>query len=208
MYDFAERLGAPTPTPGGGAAAARVGLYASALIRMVTGITLQKIAEGKIKGPPPAPEQIEAIRKVEAEAVATGRQLSTLELEDQAAFQSYLDALRLPRGTEEEKRRRDEARRGAAWLATAAPLSTMRAALDLLALAASLHELARTTPLKAESDLGASVHLAHAAFNVADLNVQANLAELSPERKDQATREQATLKSRETLLFESLNRPH
>ena len=41
--DFAESLAAATPTPGGGAAAARGGLLATSLVRMVTGISLQKI---------------------------------------------------------------------------------------------------------------------------------------------------------------------
>ena len=47
--DFAESLAAATPTPGGGAAAARGGLLATSLVRMVTGISAINLSFKGIK---------------------------------------------------------------------------------------------------------------------------------------------------------------
>ena len=192
MDDFAERLAAATPTPGGGAAAARVGLFATSLLRMVTGITLAKLppAEASAEKTTPASSGQSTAALAIERAVESGRRLGQtfqqLEVEDMAAFQAYLDALRLPRSTPEEKERRLAARRSAASRATEAPLATMTAARDTLRLCAEVLELSRTTPLRAESDLGAAVELTHAAFRVAELNVNANLPELSEDDRQKA----------------------
>ncbi|MBI4602546.1 MAG: cyclodeaminase/cyclohydrolase family protein [Planctomycetes bacterium] len=193
--DFAERLSAPTPTPGGGAAAARVGLYACCLLRMVLGITLSKLkaqasAPVAVAASNPAEAALSSLSSLEAadeRAARLSDRFRELESEDMAAFQAYLEALRLPRSTPEEKARRLEARTRAAARATEAPLETIRAARDALALSAEVLDLSRTTPLRAESDLAAAVELSLAAYRVAELNVRVNLRELSPAVRD-ATR--------------------
>jgi formiminotetrahydrofolate cyclodeaminase len=207
---FAERLAAATPTPGGGAAAARVGLYACSLLRMVTGITLAKLSKAK-PGPAGAsaatPEA--AVRAIEAagdDAAAIGRRFQALELEDMAAFQSYLDALRLPRGSPELDERRREARRTAAARATDAPVATIRTARDTLLLSRRLQELSRSTPLKAESDMGAAVELAMAACRVAELNIRVNLPELAPEKQESVVEEWKRLSHEASALYEELRR--
>lgn len=192
MDDFAQRLAAPTPTPGGGAAAARVGVYACSLLRMVTGITVEKARSGKSPGNFD-PAALLALETIQDEARLLSERFQALEIEDMAAFQSYLDALRLPRGSEEEKAQRLQARRQAAWRATEAPLSIMNGAYQVLLLAERLLALARTTPLKAESDLGAALELAQATFRVAELNVRVNLPELAESAQSEATRKWQTL---------------
>jgi len=178
MDDFAEKLAAATPTPGGGAAAARVGLYACSLLRMVTGITLAKIASGKA----PASAGTSDLQASAEAARELGARFEVLEVEDMAAFQAFLTALRLPRGTEREKEERSGARRAAAARATEAPLATLEASRDVLNLCKRLLDLSQTTALRAESDLAAAVELANAAYRVAELNIRVNLPELVPEQ--------------------------
>ncbi len=203
MDDFAERLADATPTPGGGAAAARVGVYACSLIRMVTGITLKKIAEGKVPTTPDVPR----IALAQTAAIELSQRFSRLEIEDMAAFQSYLDALRLPRSSDEEKARRLHARQQAAWRATQAPLDTLRAALEALGVCQTLIELSKSTPLKAESDLGAAVELAQAVFRVAQLNIRVNLSELSDEHGKLAVKEWERLKAQMEPLYRACSAP-
>ena len=204
MDDFADRLGAATPTPGGGAAAARVGVYACSLIRMVTGISLKKLSEGKT---PNATSGILQLEQAQEAAIRLSQRFSELESEDMAAFNAYLDALRLPRSTEDEKAYRLRARREAAWRATEAPLNTFRAAVETLKTCQDLFGISKTTPLKAESDLGAAVEFAHAASRVARLNIRANLLELSEENRKAATEEWRGLAGEMEHLYAALSEP-
>ena len=173
--EFSERLAAPTPTPGGGAAAARVGLYATSLLRMVTSITLSKRAADE------GTDAADELRRVEERAVALADELRRLESSDVEAFKAYLEALRLPKATAEERSRRDEARAQAAAHATEVPLAMLGAALEVLELARRLVDLASTLRLRAESDIGGAVELAHASFRAAELNVRVNLPALGDE---------------------------
>jgi formiminotetrahydrofolate cyclodeaminase len=175
--DFAAQLAAATPTPGGGAAAARTGRHACALIRMVAGITSRAP-----DGSPGAPGR----KEVQDAGLQAGRlqeDFEAIEAEDIAAFEAYLAALRLPRSTPAERAARQAARGAAAARATEAPLRTLRAALEAIRLAAALLDLSRTCPLKAESDLGVSIELAAGAFRAAEMNIRVNLPGVPPERR-------------------------
>ena len=70
--NFAERLAAPSATPGGGAAAAQVALYAASLLRMVLGITLAKAP----------PEGSEELRLLDDEAQALAEAFRQHDIED------------------------------------------------------------------------------------------------------------------------------
>jgi formiminotetrahydrofolate cyclodeaminase len=199
---FPERLASPAPTPGGGAAAARVGLYAACLLRMVVGITLKRTASpGKAQPPPEATAELEAIL---AEAEDLSLRFEKLEPQDVAAFEAFLQACRLPRSTPQEREAREEARLRAALQATAVPLETLERSLQALELARKLAEISRTTPLRARSDLRAAVELSHAAFRVAELNVSENLPHLAPDEASGAGKKWQELKAREKALYDEL----
>lgn len=182
--DFAERLAAPTPTPGGGAAAARVALYASSLLRMVLGIELARRpdAEGGV--------DLEAWRE---EAARLADELRRLEVADMSAFEGFLEALRLPRQSEEEKAARTEARRGAARIAARVPVEILARANDLLAVAAVLRRAAGGRPFRADSDLVVAAELAWAACRAARHTAEANCPELPHEEAAALRTEVATL---------------
>ncbi len=177
---FLDRLAAPTPTPGGGAASARVGALGCALLRMVTGITLGKIPDGE------RPPELEAAHRQTEDLL---ERLAKLEADDAAAFDAFIAAVRLPKSTTAEREERRRARAAAAVRAASAPLGTLSAVRDVLQLADTLNELSHTTPLRAESDLRVGAELARAAARGAALNVEANLPYLDESTAAQLTAE-------------------
>ncbi len=195
--DFAERLAAPTPAPGGGAAAARVGLLSSSLLRMVIGITLKKV-----EGDGVAAE----LKEAAAAASELADRFRRLEGEDSAAFEAFMEAARLPRGTEEEKARRAVARREAAARATRVPLSTLETAVATLELAKRIRGLSARTRLRAASDLIAAIELSRAAFLVAELNIEANLPHLDENVAADARLERESRRDEMEALSEELRR--
>ena len=121
------------------------------------------------------------------------------------AFEGFLAAGRLPRSTEEEKGKRREARAEAARKATDVPLEMLRTALGLLVLSQGILDLSAATRLKAESDLGAAVELAHAAARVAALNIGANLPFLSAEARGEVQSSWRDLEGSISALYASLH---
>ena len=198
--DFAESLAAPTPTPGGGAAAARVGRYACSLLRMASGITLKKLEHGSEE------HGSKALKALLEQAASLSSRLEGLETEDMAAFEAYLTACRMPRSTPAEKESRRAAREKAILRATQAPLGMLDAARGVLIVATGLLDLTSTTPLKAESDLFAAVELASACFRVAELNVRANWPYLAAERAEGVHSRWETLRVEFQTLYERLRR--
>jgi formiminotetrahydrofolate cyclodeaminase len=171
--DFAERLASASPTPGGGAAAARTGRHAAALLRMSLAITLGKTAE-------PDAGSRAALEEAALEAGKLQARFEELETLDMAAFERYLEALRLPRSTPGEKAHRKAERARAAAVAALVPLDVMETAATALALSEKLLDPASGGALKAESDIGCAIELAWAAFRAAEMNVAVNLPEIEP----------------------------
>lgn len=159
---FLDELAAPTPTPGGGAAAAHSGAMAAALVSMVAGLTA-----GKKQYAEAAPRMAE----VGAEAAQLRTALETAAQEDAAAFEAVLAAYRLPKGTPEQQGARTQAIEQAMHGAARVPMQTARAALRVLALSA---ELTGSGLSSAVTDAAAAGALAHTALRVAGWNVKIN----------------------------------
>ena len=170
--DFAARLAAATPTPGGGAAAARVALFAVSLVRMVAGITLEKSDEEDAR------TELEAILH---QGEFLDGAIRRLESDDMAAFDAYLAALRLPRVSAADRTARRAARRQAAQLCAEVPLDLLGHIVQTEALAARLRALGERVRLRAESDLPVADALSEAAFQAALHTFEANLGELDAE---------------------------
>ncbi|HLU48594.1 MAG TPA: cyclodeaminase/cyclohydrolase family protein [Planctomycetota bacterium] len=183
LDDFARRLAAPTPAPGGGAAAARAGVYATALLRMVLGITRTRAREGDLSDADRA-----ILVTLESRTAKLGKRFEELEEADSGAFEAYLVASRLPRGSEEEREARRLAMASAAQNATEIPLETATSALEVVSIASDLLDLGSRIRLRAESDIGVALELAAAAFHGANWNVRVNLPLLGSDRDAYATR--------------------
>jgi glutamate formiminotransferase/formiminotetrahydrofolate cyclodeaminase len=94
--------------------------------------------------------------------------LTTAAVEDSAAFEAVLEAMRLPQTSDAEKRARASALDGATRRAALVPLAVALNAAQVAELAA---ETAEVGNVNAISDAASAVALARAALQAASLNV-------------------------------------
>jgi glutamate formiminotransferase/formiminotetrahydrofolate cyclodeaminase len=160
--EFLDAVAAGTPAPGGGSVAALAGALAAALAAMVARLTLGR------KRYEPVQEEMEAIV---AEAERLRASLAARAVEDAEAYNQVVAALRLPKGTDEERSGRQAAIQDALVHAAEVPLATARDAVATLELA---RQAARLGNVNALTDAATAAHLARAAFEGAALNVRVN----------------------------------
>src|SRR3989454_143929 len=113
-----------------------------------------------------------AFQRTLAAAEEQRRALLDLAAKDAEAFDAVMRAMRLPKGTAEEKARRLAVIQDALTQAANAPLEVASRAVSLLEVASSL---AGTGNSNAISDVGVAALLAHASVQGALLNVRINL---------------------------------
>lgn len=164
VAQFLDRLASTDPAPGGGSAAALAGAMAAGLVAMVA-----RLSKGK--GGDDA-----AFERTAQEADRARGWLTDLAGEDARAFEAVMRAMRLPRGSDEEKRVRQAAIQQALRGAAEVPLRVMRRTVDVLKL---LPELAGQGNPHAVSDAAVGTLLAYAAAHGALHNVRINLASIS-----------------------------
>ena len=163
LTDFLAGLAAPTPAPGGGAAAAVSGATAAALVEMVAGLSLKKSPDGAEA----------ALQQRTAAQMATLRaELLTLADDDANAYNAFIQAMRLPKVAEHERDARSRAMSAAAEHAAKVPLKTLRA---ITAAAEAARLLTGRSLVSAASDLDVALRFARAAGLSAAENVEANL---------------------------------
>lgn len=163
MDDFISKVAAAAPLPGGGSVAALAGALAAALGEMMAGLT-----EGRDRFAS-AHSQVTGIHAKLSDLRA---ELRTLVQEDEQAYQTLLDASRLPRDTEKQKLNRDESLQQAAMGATETPLRTARAACEVLACLKVLVEIGNPSAI---SDAAVGAQLAYASLKGAQYNILANI---------------------------------
>ncbi|MBN1567256.1 MAG: cyclodeaminase/cyclohydrolase family protein [Acidobacteria bacterium] len=164
---FLSALAAAKPLPGGGSAAALAGALAAALGEMMAGLT-----EGR--------DNFESIRsqvlEIHAEMAGCRNELKSLVEEDALAYQSLLDAIRMPRGTGEQMVARKDAMEKAVRSATDTPLRTARVAVRILEGLKTLIEIGIPS---AKSDAAVGVQLAYACLKGGQYNVLANIRRMA-----------------------------
>lgn len=162
-YDFLDQLASENPTPGGGSAAAFTAAEAAGLVAMVGRVTVGKKKYAEVEGEMwKMVEKAEELRKKLTDAVE----------EDAASFEGYLQAVRLPKNTEEEIQARDQAIESATLHAARVPLHAAGLAMQVLSLAVTAAELGNVNAI---SDAASAANLAAAAVKCAGLNVMINL---------------------------------
>jgi formiminotetrahydrofolate cyclodeaminase len=161
--DFAACVARPEPFPGGGSVAAHAGSLAAALGEMMAGLT-----EGRAK----FSGQDSRIREIHKELTTARNELKKLAEEDSAAFQSVLNARRLPNSGEEEKAARAEAIERATKDATETPLRNARAVFGILELLRILMDIGNPN---ARTDVAIGAQLAYASLKSAQYNILTNI---------------------------------
>lgn len=163
LSGFSEELAADSPAPGGGSAAAYAGALGASLGAMVANLSANK------RGWEDRHEEFStwAVKGQEGR-----KRLLHMVDEDTNAFNSIMEAFRLAKGTEEEKKIRSEAIQKATLRATYSPLNMMREAnrqFDLLDVMAT-----QGNP-NSVSDAGVGAILALGAVEGGWLNVMINI---------------------------------
>jgi glutamate formiminotransferase/formiminotetrahydrofolate cyclodeaminase len=173
---FASEVASEKPVPGGGSVSAYAGALAASLVSMVSRLTLKK-SEYQQYWP--------KAEKILRESETLQRRLIALVDEDSQSFSSLMEAYRLPKSSEIEKRVRTEQVQSRLKKAAEVPLSTANCAAQTLSLARSLSEFANENAL---SDAQTAVFLAHSSVMAALSNVAINLGGIKDEEYRSSTR--------------------
>jgi formiminotetrahydrofolate cyclodeaminase len=163
LNDFLSDLASDSPTPGGGSVAALSGALAGALTSMVANLTIGKKKYADVQ------EDMKAIlEKTESLRL----ELAQLMEEDAAAFDKVMEAMKLPKETDQEKAARAEKLEAALVDAAMVPLAVMEKCVDVIALAKAAADKGNKN---AVSDAGVAALMGRAGAHAAKLNVLINL---------------------------------
>jgi len=194
VANFVTELSRHNPTPGGGAAAALAGAQGAALAAMVANLTQSK----------PHPEEAsEPLLRAAEQAHRVMDALLHAVDDDTQAFRDYLNARRLPKGTEAERRQREAAMERGLRQATEVPFQTAAASFEAME-AASLaihygHSAAVTDGL-------VGLQMAFGGLRGGLWNALTNLKEIQDEgyRRDMREACRELLERAQALLDQSL----
>jgi glutamate formiminotransferase/formiminotetrahydrofolate cyclodeaminase len=171
LGNFADLVAANTPVPGGGSVAAHSGLLAAALGQMICHLTVGKKKFADVEG---------RIKVIQAELETLGARLRELIIEDARSFDAVMQAMKLPKASDEEKavraRQMNDVTRGAILV----PMETARLALEVLTRLAELAEIGNQNAL---SDAAVGGQLANTAVKGAFYNVLINLSSLTDKQE-------------------------
>ena len=163
IQHFAMQTASHEPVPGGGSISALAGSLAAALTEMVAGLTIGKKkyaeAEEEMKA------AIEVMRPVRDQLLDDIKR-------DSESFDQYMQALALPKETEEEKAARTEAMQNGLKAAVAVPLSVAKTACQILPYAETMATKGNKT---AVTDALVAAMMARTAVLGAGFNVKINL---------------------------------
>ena len=184
LRDYSDVLASSEPAPGGGSTAALSGVLGAALTMMVVNLSVGKKNYENLN------EKIKAKFMEEAENVkALQKELSGLVDEDTKAFNKFMEAVKLPKDTEEQNQLRGKKMQEASLYALQVPIKTAECCFRLLE---NQGNIARYGNRNAVSDVGVGTLLALSGLEGAILNVNINL----PGIEDEAVRSEAYDKCR------------
>jgi methenyltetrahydrofolate cyclohydrolase len=161
--DVLDRLAAPSPSPGGGAAAALSGALGIALGQMVA--SLPRTRHG-------TPDEHERLMSARSTLALLRTRLAALADDDSRAVSALVAASRLPKATHDEHQAWQAALAAASREATRVPLETVQAAAE--ALEAMVAVAAGGAPVAA-SDVFVAITLLSGSADGAAANVRTNL---------------------------------
>jgi glutamate formiminotransferase/formiminotetrahydrofolate cyclodeaminase len=166
VADYLDALASDAPAPGGGSASALAGALAAALVSMVARFTVGRPKFAAVES---------EMRSALDEAEALRRRLLALMEDDERAYLTFGAAVKLPRGTDEERRARSRAIQKALLEAAQPPLQMAAACRRILELAGVVGGAGNPNLV---SDASVAALLAEAALRASVVNVRVNLAQL------------------------------
>jgi len=163
---FIEELASPTPTPGGGSAAAYAAAMGAALVAMVAGLTIGKKKYASVEA---------AMQAVRVMAESLRKELTLAVDDDASAFEALMGTFKLPKETEEQQKARASQIRSATLNAAHVPLHVAENTIKVMELAL---KCAKDANVNAISDSMSGFSMARAALTAAGYNVRININSL------------------------------
>jgi len=173
VREFISELGSNSPVPGGGSVAALSSSLASALSSMVFNLTVGKKAYNSLS----EEEKAQVNSSLEITSNLKDEFLDLMN-EDTVAFNSVMEAFKLPKETEEEKAIRSEKIQEGYKVAIAVPLEVAKRTFNLYE---HILVAVKYGNKNAISDGGVAALMAQSAIEGAILNVRINLSGLKDE---------------------------
>lgn len=166
VRQFVDELSTDSPAPGGGSAAALSGSIAAGLVAMVANLTVGKKGYESV---------FDEMKNISVSAQKLKDELLLLVDEDTNAFNKLMEAIRLPKKSEEEISKRNKLIEETTLYASEVPLQTMEKSFEVLSLAKIVSEKGNKN---SNSDAGVAILLSRSAIKGGAMNVEINLKEL------------------------------
>lgn len=170
VISFLSELASNSPAPGGGSVAALSGALGCALTSMVCNLTV-----GKEKYADVQDEIKDVLRKSEK----LRDQLTELIDRDTEAFNDVMKAFKMPKETEDQKKKRSKAIQDGYKTAARIPLETAKICEKILDLSMTIAEKGNQNSI---TDAAVSALMAKAGVESAILNVRINLGSIKDEK--------------------------
>jgi glutamate formiminotransferase/formiminotetrahydrofolate cyclodeaminase len=188
---FANETASESVAPGGGSVSAYVGALGVALGGMVANLSANRRVWD---------DRWESFSVWAEKAQRLKSDLLRLVDEDTRAFNRIIEAVRLPKATDEEKAVRLTAIEAATLYATEVPLQTMIKSLEAFEI---LQEMAEHGNPNSASDVGVGALCIRAAIRGAHLNVNINAKDLKDKEQAQSLVEKAEQINKEAEVLEA-----
>lgn len=169
VTEFVNVTASDAPAPGGGSVAALAGALAAALAEMVANLTVGKAKYAEVEG---------EMKELAAAGAALRVELLDDIQKDSTSFNLYMDAIGMPKDTDEEKAARRDAMQNGLKAAAQVPLSVAEAAYKIFPIAEAV--VARGNTNAVTDGLVASM-MARTAVIGALFNVKINLGSIKDE---------------------------
>ena len=166
VHAFGDEVSRDTPAPGGGSIAALAGSLGAALASMVANLA---------QGGPDAEKDARLIALAEKAQELKDRLMVAVDA-DTNAFNTFMDARRLPDATPEQKAARHEAMQAGLKVAIDVPLDTARASFAALELAGEASRLGKVASI---TDAAVGAQMAFAGVRGGIWNVVINLKDIT-----------------------------
>ncbi len=190
LVEFAKQTASSSPVPGGGSIAALAGALSAALAQMVAELTVNKKgyedAEAKMK-------------ELASKAEAIRAQLLDDIKRDSESFNKYMEALKLPKETDEEKAFRTNMMQEGLKEAAIVPFEVASLAYEIMPLA---DEAVISGNKNAVTDGLVSAMMARTAVLSALLNTRINLGSIKDEAFVKEYSEKVKKLEKQTIEFE------
>jgi len=167
---FLSELASSSPAPGGGSVAALSGSLGTALVSMVCNLTIAKEKYADVQ---------DEIKEVLKKSEQLRKKLTELVDKDTEAFNDVMKAFKMPKETEEQKKKRSKAIQEGYKTAAKVPLETAKTCEQILDYVSIITEKGNQNSI---TDSAISALMAQVGVESAILNVKINLSSIKDEK--------------------------